>query len=280
MEKKKESNTVEDKEKLLLPEQPQSEEVKPEKKPPTEKERMAGHRKRVKETFIQGGGTKGMSEHRALELLLFYAIPQGDVVGLARDLLFTYGTFQNVLSADYDSLLKNKGVGPNTATLLKLVPAMLAYFDWSQEKAYVFVHTTEEAYHIFKPYFTGLTNELVFILCLDADFKFLGVRKVSEGGFLGAGVNLRRVVTEAINLGATFIYMAHNHVTGPLAPSNADWNVTETLMSLLHPLDIYILDHVIVGDENHASLRYFTTNRKLHLPWPKSGMVKKPMIHV
>ena len=45
-----------------------------------------GHRMRVREEFLARGLT-GMADHRVLELLLFYAVPQGDVNPLAHALI-------------------------------------------------------------------------------------------------------------------------------------------------------------------------------------------------
>ena len=45
-----------------------------------------GHRGRVKEEFC-ARGVDGWPDHRVLELLLFYAIPQGDVNPLAHELI-------------------------------------------------------------------------------------------------------------------------------------------------------------------------------------------------
>ena len=45
-----------------------------------------GHRQRMKAEFL-ARGIEGWPDHRVLELLLFYSIPQGDVNGLAHDLI-------------------------------------------------------------------------------------------------------------------------------------------------------------------------------------------------
>ena len=50
-----------------------------------------GHRKRVKTEFLTRG-LDGWPEHRVLELLLFYALPQGDVNHLAHELIDHFGT--------------------------------------------------------------------------------------------------------------------------------------------------------------------------------------------
>ena len=87
----------------------------------------AGHRQRVKAEFLARGLT-GMPDYRVLELLLFYAIPQGDVNPLAHALLDHFGSLSAVFQAPYEELPKVKGVGPATATLIQLVPAVGACY--------------------------------------------------------------------------------------------------------------------------------------------------------
>ena len=58
----------------------------------------SGHRQRVKTEFL-ARGVEGWSDHRILELLLFYAIPQGDVNELAHRLVDHFGSLAGVLDA-------------------------------------------------------------------------------------------------------------------------------------------------------------------------------------
>ena len=81
-----------------------------------------GHRKRVKEEFL-ARGIEGWSDHRVLELLLFYAVPRGDVNPLAHELIDRFGSLDRVLDALPEELMKVKGMGEHAVTLLKLIPA-------------------------------------------------------------------------------------------------------------------------------------------------------------
>jgi DNA repair protein RadC len=47
----------------------------------------------------------------------------------------------------------------------------------------------------------------------------------------------------------------HNHPSGDSNPSEADIRVTRDLIRAGQVLKIEVLDHVIVGRENHRSLR-------------------------
>lgn len=247
------------------------EQAEEKKKKSTKKENpFEKHRERVKEDFLKRDikSLSGMSEHRALELLLFFALPRIDTAQVARNLITTFGSFHNTVKASYGELLKVTGVGPNAAMLLKVIPAIASYYEIKSVESKVCIKNSEEAYRVFKPYFQHCRNEELYIICLDGNKRFLGIANVGEGGLLSAGVNMRRIVTEAIQLSAVYIYVAHNHVTGPIDASGEDWVATEKMMRALHPLDIYILDHLIIGQEGSASLRRLGAIHRVPLSWP------------
>jgi DNA repair protein RadC len=78
------------------------------------------HRQRVKQRFL-GEGMDHFDEVHALELLLFYAIPQGDVNPLAHRLLDHFGNLHQVLEAPPEQLMAVPGIREHTAVLLGLV---------------------------------------------------------------------------------------------------------------------------------------------------------------
>ena len=68
-----------------------------------------GHRARVKDRLLREG-LAGFADHEVLELLLFYAIPQGDTNPTAHALLDKFGTLKNVFDADIKELKSTKGI--------------------------------------------------------------------------------------------------------------------------------------------------------------------------
>ncbi len=227
----------------------------------------AGHRQRVKEQFHVSGVT-GMSEHRALEFLLFFAIPRKDVADLARDLVEKFGGFVNVLRADYHELRTVNGVGDNTALYLNMIPAMLAYFAEKEAESIIVVKNVDTAFRLFQPLFLAEKNEMIYIMCLNENDEFLGLRKIAEGSMLASGIHFRRIATEALNLGAVKLYIAHNHVVGSLDPSDQDWSVTENIIRILNPLDIYVMDHLIIGRRQKVSMRRISRMKGIKISWP------------
>ena len=213
-----------------------------------------GHRGRVKEEFLTRG-LAGWPDHRVLELILFYAIPQGDVNPLAHELIDRFGSLSGVLDALPEELMKVKGMGEHSVTLLKLVPAVTGRYLEGRTGPGVIIHTTAEAGHVLAPYFYGARNEMVYVLCLDAKEKLLGVKRISEGNNSNSDVTIRRVAEECLALRSSFCYLAHNHVSSVALPSPEDMNTTSVVRTALAPLGIRLVDHLVFVDGDLVSDR-------------------------
>ena len=218
------------------------------------KHRHTGHRERMKAEFL-ARGLEGWPDHRVLELMLFYAIPQGDVNDLAHELVERFGSLAGVLDASVEELKKVKGVGDHTAVFLRMLPAVLGRYQGARTRLSAIINSPEEAYAWLEPYFFGARNEMVYVLCMDGKRQVLGVRKVAEGSIEMAEVNTRRIAEEAIGLRAAQIYVAHNHVSNLAIPSQADWLTTDTLRGALRPIGIELIDHLVFVDGDMVSLK-------------------------
>lgn len=84
-----------------------------------EKNSHIGHRTRLRNVFLANPNM--LSDEQLLEMLLTYAIPRQDVALLAKNLLETFVSLENVLAASHKDLLRVKGVGEVTAVLIQTV---------------------------------------------------------------------------------------------------------------------------------------------------------------
>jgi DNA repair protein RadC len=65
----------------------------------------------------------------------------------------------------------------------------------------------------------------------------------------------REVVKRALELSATAIILVHNHPSGDPTPSQADIQMTKSIVAIAAPLGISVHDHIIVGKNGHSSLK-------------------------
>ena len=214
----------------------------------------AGHRKRMREEFLRTGGAE-MEEHRLLELLLFYAIPQGDVNPLAHLLVDHFGSLTGVLHATYDQLVKVKGVGHNTAVLLQLIPAVAARY---MRQNASFEHQIVDLWQLrelLEPYFFGQRDEVAYLVCMDGNSRLLATRKLGEGVVDTVQIATRKVLEAALDCTARQAVLAHNHVSGVAVPSNADVDTTLRLKRVLaESVGITLVDHLIFAGGDMVSM--------------------------
>lgn len=214
-----------------------------------------GHRQRLKNRFLSEG-LDNFEELQVLELLLFYCIPRQDTNPVAHRLLDDFGSFAQVMEASPEELKKVSGIGDSVATFLSLVTAAGRYYSVKQQNAEVkILSDLEDCGKYLTPYFRSRRNETVFLLCLDAKCKVLCCKEVGEGSVNSAAVPIRRIVEMALGANATSVVLAHNHPSGVALPSNEDVQTTFRLAMALNSVEITLIDHMVVADDDFVSMR-------------------------
>ena len=212
-----------------------------------------GHRQRAKAEFL-ARGLDGTPDHRVLELLLFYAIPQGDVNPLAHALIDHFGDLAGVFHASYEQLLEVKGIGPNAATLIRLLPAVAGRYLERRTEAGDQLLTTWQFRELLAPCFFGARNEMAWLVCMDGKGKLITYRKLGEGIADQVAIVTRKVMEAALGCNATRVALAHNHVSGIALPSSADIHTTRELRRVLKQVSIELVDHFIFADDDMVSM--------------------------
>ncbi len=214
----------------------------------------SGHRERLRARFLKEG-LEHFEEHTALEFLLFYSRPQGDTNELAHRLIDRFGGFSAVLDAPLEELMAVKGVGYQSAVLLKMAPELSAYYLERRSAVGNVLDSTRKAGLFFLPKFVGKTTEVAYLACLDDKRKLLRCSCVAEHGIANSvAISTRKIVAEAVSTNATCVIMAHNHPRGVALPSPSDKLVTEQVMLALHYVNVRLLDHIVVADDDFVSL--------------------------
>lgn len=211
-----------------------------------------GHRARLRARYMEEG-LAHFNEIDTLELLLFYAIPRRDTNELAHSLLQRFGSLDSVLSATAADLCTVPGISENTAVLLHLFNDVARKCEISRQNVRI-VNSSQDAGTFLLPYFYGLRDETVYLLCLDAKGKVLDCRSLFKGSANGVAIAIRKIVEVALSVNATSVIMAHNHPGGLALPSAEDRAATLRIRAALQNLDIVLIDHIIVADQDFISM--------------------------
>jgi len=116
------------------------------------------------------------------------------------------------------------------------------------------VSTPEKVYSLLKPLFLQ-DREVFFLLSLNTKNGVIAIRTISIGSLSANIVHPREVFKAAILDSASHIIVAHNHPSGDPTPSKEDIELTKRLNEVSNLLSITLLDHVIIGEGRHYSLK-------------------------
>ncbi len=212
------------------------------------------HRKRMREKFMQDG-IESFQPHEVLEMLLFYSYRQRNTNEIAHRLLDRFGSLPAVFEADIKSLTEVPDVGENTAVFLKLLACVQRYYmkeKYSKEKGKKV--TPDNVAEILEPLFCGYTEEVMYMISLDANCEMISLDIIGKGTVNCTTLYTREVVKKAIETKAVFVILAHNHPNGNLAPSESDKIATLELNDAFNFIHVKLLDHIIVARGDYISL--------------------------
>ncbi|RVU91546.1 DNA repair protein [Flavobacterium columnare] len=81
----------------------------------------------------------------------------------------------------------------------------------------------------------------------------LGIYDLSKGGISGSIVDIRIILSVSLKCNASSIILVHNHPSGNMKPSEADKKITSKLKRACELLEIYLLDHLIISNQEYYS---------------------------
>ncbi len=212
------------------------------------------HRKRLRLKFLTSG-IEAFHDYEVLELFLTYAIPRVDVKPQAKELIRAFGSIKAAVDADIGDLIKIKGIGKDSAVLIKLVKEIAALYLKAKAKEKKQVTCTTELLDFCRTVMGGKQDEEFCVIYLDAQNHIIEFETIQKGVVNQAVVYPRQVLESALKKKASAIILAHNHPSGHVRPSDADIRLTQTIRETAKILDILVHDHIIIGENRFFSFR-------------------------
>lgn len=221
---------------------------------PRKKHIGAGHRKRLRDRFLQSG-LGGFLDYEIVELLLTLGTPQKDCKQMAKRAIKMFRGLRGVLDASLDELQKIKGIGPSNAFGIKLFQAISEKYARVKIPKRIFLPSSQAVIDYLKEKIGKEKKEHFLILSLDNQNCLIRENTVSIGTLNANLVHPREVFKEAIQSSAAQIIVAHNHPSENPEASPEDIALTRRLEEAAKIIGIELLDHVIVTKNKFSSLK-------------------------
>lgn len=213
-----------------------------------------GHRARLRARFGQAQGV-GLAEYELLELLLFQAIPRGDVKPLAKSLLKKFGSLAALLNAEEKLILESQGVGLSVLHAIQLTQALIGKALQQRMMDKSVLDSWQTVLDYCQATMAHDQREAARIIFLDRKNQVIGDEIQQTGTVDHTPLYPREVVKRALDLGASALIIVHNHPSGDPSPSRGDVEMTLKVQQAANSLGIEVHDHLIIGKGRHCSLR-------------------------
>ncbi len=201
-------------------------------------------------------GSEALSSPEVLALLLGRGIKGESVIVTAQKLFSKFGNLKNLASASVEELTQIKGIGPAKAAQIKAAFELGKRLeDFSDEGSKITVKSPESAIKATRSHLKGKKKEHFLVLCLDTRNHLINTHQVSIGSLDCSIVHPREVFKEAISSCAASVIFVHNHPSGDPTPSEDDIKLTKRLVEASEIIGIEVLDHIIVCDKDHLSMK-------------------------
>lgn len=115
------------------------------------------------------------------------------------------------------------------------------------------ISSSNDVFELFHGDLSDLNTEEFWILLLNRANKVMKKVKISSGGISGTVADTRVIFKNAIEHLSSSIILVHNHPSGNNKPSQTDITLTKKLVEAGKIMDISVLDHIIVAENNYFS---------------------------
>ncbi len=202
---------------------------------------------------LLANGARSLSDAELLAIFLRTGVAGRSALDLARDLVSEYGGLRALFQADRARFCRTRGLGDAKFAQLQAALELARRHLGEALTRGDALHNPEDTHRYLRARLREYPYEVFACLFLDTRHRVIVYEELFRGTVDGASVHPREVVRRALQHNAAALILAHNHPSGVAEPSQADRRITRRLSEALALVDIRVLDHVVIGDQESVS---------------------------
>jgi DNA repair protein RadC len=199
-------------------------------------------------------GRHSMSDAELLAILIGSGTKHESAVDLSKNILrLANDNLVELSKLSITDLVKVKGIGQARAVTILAAMELGRRRNESEILVRDKIQSSRDAYEIFRSAMGDRPYEEFWIILLNRANKVIKKYNISEGGVSGTVVDPKKIFKISLDHHASSIILGHNHPSGVVTPSEADCRITKKIAEAGAMLEVTVLDHLIIGDDNYYS---------------------------
>lgn len=199
-------------------------------------------------------GAKSLSDVELLAVFISSGNAKKSSMQLAFDLVKHIGDLRAILNADQHSFQQIPGLGVVRHIQLQAVREICRRSDFIALQKETQLTNSNQTYAYLKRQLRDKKNETFAALFLDTQYRVLAYEELFSGTINATSVYPRPIIERVLKLNAAAVILAHNHPSGISEASEQDLVVTKRLQEALELVDVCLLDHLVIGDNEVYSI--------------------------
>lgn len=201
-------------------------------------------------------GRKSLSDAELLAIIIGSGNASESAVELSRRILqATNNSLDELGRKDIVFLQSFKGIGEAKAISIAAALEIGRRRKEAQSEKKLTFNSSKVAFDFIYPYLADLDIEEFYVSFHNRANHLINYIQLSKGGMIGTVVDVKMILKKAIEEKASSIILYHNHPSGNLKPSEADISITKKISEASKILEITVIDHLIIGQNNYLSFR-------------------------
>lgn len=199
-------------------------------------------------------GPSSLSDTELLAILISSGSRKKSCLHLAIELIKKMGDLRAILNCSYQDFSQVNGVGLVRYAQLQAVKEICRRSDLISLQKDIKINNSQQSFAFLKRQLRDLRHETFAAIFLDNQHRVLAFEQIFKGTINAATVFIRPIIDRVLNLNAAAVILAHNHPSGVCDPSKQDVLVTKKIQQALDLMEVRLLDHVIIGDNEVYSI--------------------------
>lgn len=199
-------------------------------------------------------GVRALSNAELLAILIGSGNTEETAIELSQRILNdTDNNLNRLGKCDLKELMAYKGIGE--AKAITIIAAMELGRRRREENVpeRPLLNTSQKVYDYMRQRLVDLPHEEFWAVLLNRAGRVIETVMVSKGGTAATTVDVKIILKAAIQSLASAIILCHNHPSGTSRPSREDELSTQRVKEAAKLMNISVVDHIIVCDNNYYS---------------------------